>query len=241
MSEAQEFVFWLTYISHRAGFMPMRWPKQNLGLCKISATTIVLQDNSGRQEDFLLASIESCKEFRNTYKGGGELYAVLTLKSEDKIDTFYLKAADIIYRTDSPVETDNLISIIDTLRSGETPELNPNPYYREFERRGRLKEYISAEWDADTPPDQYSQRIIVKHMISQSNVDMLWILYFVLGASLIFSFILLFNREVEGGIVWGLFVLIATIPFIYLIRRQNKRYTKLLAEETSRKLKILSE
>ena len=126
-------------------------------------------------------------------------------------------------------ETASLVNVLDAFRASTPVELHENPYYREFERRGRVAEFVPDDWNATTPPIQYAENIYFKQMIAESNMSLARALYVVLALGLAFSLLLLWQREYDGGIVFGLLVLICSTPLIYVIRRQYKRYSNLLA------------
>lgn len=72
-----------------------------------------------------------------------------------KRNTLYIAPMDPLGYRPSTQETIDLVVVMNAMMKGLDPGIHPNPYYREFRRRGKLADFHSEEWDPSTPPSIY--------------------------------------------------------------------------------------
>lgn len=216
----QSYVFWLTYRTSNI-------PAKEFGVCKVTGYSLEIITKT----DNLcvpLTAIRKC-EFRHTYSKYKYDFAEieLDLPSGENIRLTDLRVADVIFRQLDYQETSLMVDLINAFKSNKVMQIEANPYKRAFKTLGLLDYFVESEWDPNTSPEKYSDRVLIKYVQAKSNEKAAYILYpgllFGLGLSTVF----LFTGEIDGGVVMGL-ITSPMMVILWILHRQSHRYSKLL-------------
>lgn len=231
MSETNspKHVFWLGRTE--------RWAMGQLSQLRLLTVDdkVVTFDGISHQVTIALQEIERCKPHvvRQRYIHNEHVHIKLKpkellLSNYSAPTQYYLAAANpLTLKVDNEfAETRLLVEVINAYLSGKSIGVQPNPYYREFERLKKLDYFVEAEWNAFVSPNEYAYRKLPKKLKQRAGLDNQFTNQFIgwIAAMWLFAIfvIMLFLGYWAAATFIGVLILMIVL-LIAVIHWQNKR------------------
>lgn len=222
MASDVPYIFWLAL--HR------RQPFQQFKLicCEITHNHICFQAN--KREVLPIADIRVCEQYRTSNdKYSGPLHVHIQMKLPPYQD-YYWGVAGPLFRNWDKVEITNFVTIVNRLMQNQEIDLHPNPYYRMFERYGKLAYFVEKDWIPSTSPEIYKDRLVLHKIradIAFDRTRFMWLLF--IPASILS--IVIGQRELDGAVAMMILTCVLTLPVIGFSYWRKLYKTKLYLQE----------
>jgi len=155
--------FWLFDWGVIDVYTVLRWHPLYI-LCQLNHDNLMIHFPAGNLT-VSYAQIVSCEKyiFSQGVKAGSTVNVKITLKQGTTVkkgplttNELYLVPVNPLEHFPSIPECEAMILVIQSYLRGETPTVPENPYFREFQRRGRLQDFTDTKWNAELPPSFYN-------------------------------------------------------------------------------------
>ena len=163
----------------------------------------------------------------------GLQYAVeIFINVDTRVEKMYLvttNTMNTVYRHHIQ-ENETLVKVMNTFRNHGYIAINPNPYYRAFERAGKPDYFLLQNWNPTVSPKEYRKHPAIKNAILRSQKrGFLWAYWLTTVFVAIVSFLILIQAgqdELDAVAVLGSMWLFMTIFFSWIISSANRDLSK---------------
>ncbi|MFN8441922.1 MAG: hypothetical protein U0175_14175 [Caldilineaceae bacterium] len=192
---SQPFIFWLFDWDDNQIYDVRFYPL--FIRCEITSKELRLESSDKTLMSVPLESIISAKRHRfvQSLRAGASTNLKLTLTDNYSVSEQWF-AGNELYLSPMHVfseipqrsyhEIDDLVTLIQDLKTGQATNIHPNPYYREFQRQNRLSEFSEEKWRASTSPSIYTKFVTGKGTILTviSAVAVFFVLFILIAAAI---------------------------------------------------------